>query len=100
MHALNAPKDNPYRIFALDVSTGHLVWQKQTSATIESSISVVNGVLFFGSDDNKIYALDATNGDELWSYQTDFYVRTFPAIAGGKVIIASHDKRLYAFQLP
>ncbi len=88
-----------HRIFALDVETGDLVWQKQMEADIRYSISVVNGVLFMGSDDNKIYALDAANGNELWSYQTGFYVRTHPAIAGGKVIVASRDKKLYAFEL-
>ena len=61
-----------------------------------SSPAIVNGVVYFGSDDNKVYALNANTGAKLWSFTTGNTVRSSPAVANGIVYIGSDDNNLYA----
>jgi glucose dehydrogenase len=43
--------------YALDSSTGGLVWTFQTKDLLYSSPVVVNGVVYIGSNDNHVYAI-------------------------------------------
>jgi outer membrane protein assembly factor BamB len=61
-----------------------------------SSPAVVNGVVYFGSNDFNVYALNASTGAKLWSYTTGNVVETSPAVADGVVYIGSDDGNLYA----
>ena len=47
-----------------DTSAGEEIWMFETSGSIVSSPTVVDDVVYFGSD--YVYALDATNGSEIW----------------------------------
>jgi len=44
--------------YALDADGGTEPWRFQTSDMVESAPTVVDGMVFFGSWDNKVYALD------------------------------------------
>lgn len=57
---------------------------------------LVNGIVYFGSEDNKLYALDAQTGELKWSYKTGGAIVSTPAVANGLVYFGSWDKRLYA----
>ncbi|HYK34306.1 PQQ-binding-like beta-propeller repeat protein, partial [Alloacidobacterium sp.] len=64
----------------------------------ESSPAIVNGVVYFGSDDSNVYALNASTGAKLWSYATDGPAQSSPAVVDGVVYIgvAGYSKSLYA----
>ncbi|MFH1856172.1 MAG: PQQ-binding-like beta-propeller repeat protein [Candidatus Omnitrophota bacterium] len=73
-----------------------LAWSYEANGCVRSSPAVVNGKVFFGSDDNKLYAVDEVTGDLIWSYETGGDVRSSPAVSGGKVFFGSDDKKIYA----
>jgi outer membrane protein assembly factor BamB len=61
-----------------------------------SSPAIVDGVVYFGSEDNYLYALDAESGQEKWKFRTEDWVLSSPAIANGLVYFGSEDGYLYA----
>ena len=67
---------------------------------VQSSPAVVNGVVYFGSDDGHVYALDASTGATLWSSAVATLgkdiMSSSPAVANGMVYIGSDDNNLYA----
>lgn len=75
---------------------GILKWSYETGNRVYSSPAIVDGVVYYGSDDNRIYALDAETGEEVWTYTTGGRVLTSPAVAGGIVYAGSYDNSLYA----
>src|SRR4029077_10622898 len=60
-------------------------WRFQTSGRIRSSAALVNGVVYFGSDDGYFYALKAGGGTLMWKLKTDGAVSSSPAVAKGLV---------------
>lgn len=64
-----------------------------------SSLTVNNGVIYFGNGNNFIRALNAENGDVLWSFKTEDIVHTKPAIYNNKVYAGSFDGYLYALNI-
>ena len=63
-----------------------------------SSPAVVNGVVYFGSNDFNVYALNASTGAKLWSYDTGARVGSVPAVANGVVYVGSQDSKVYALK--
>jgi outer membrane protein assembly factor BamB len=80
---------------------------------IGSSASVVNGIVYVGSNYNQveqqggnIYALNADTGAKIWNYYTGpsvaygggYYhgVQASPAVANGVVYVGSVDGKMYA----
>ena len=47
------------KVYALQASNGHKIWEYTTGGTVSSGIVVANDVVYVGSDDYKIYALRA-----------------------------------------
>src|SRR5437899_13665 len=47
---------------------GGLVWSFRTGGNVDSSPTVVNGVVYVGSEDGRVYALNASTGAKVWSY--------------------------------
>lgn len=80
-----------------NVATLAFSWKVTTNNSVLSSPSVVNGIVYFGSQDNSIYAVDAHSGNVLWSYATGNSIHiSSPAVANGVVYIGSTDSYLYA----
>jgi outer membrane protein assembly factor BamB len=61
-----------------------------------SSPAVVNGVVYYGSDDGNVYALNASTGAKLWSFATRNKVESSPAVVNGVVYVGSEDGNVYA----
>jgi outer membrane protein assembly factor BamB len=78
------------------VITPTVVWKHLTGGPVRSSPSVVNGVVYVGSDDDHVYALNVTTGAHLWNYSTASPVRSSPAVAYGVVYIGCNDGNFYA----
>ncbi len=79
-----------------DVPEGKLKWVFSTGAPVHSSPTVVNGTVYFGSQDYHLYALDAETGEEKWNFKAGSWVESSPAVSGGVVYVGSNDGYLYA----
>jgi outer membrane protein assembly factor BamB len=72
-----------------DISTPK--WAFQTDGDTYSSPAVVDGKVYFGSNDKNVYCLDAYTGEEIWRFPTGFYVRASQAVWNGKVYTGADD---------
>ncbi|MDR0797673.1 MAG: PQQ-binding-like beta-propeller repeat protein [Nitrososphaerota archaeon] len=72
-----------------------LVWSFTTDGAVLSSPSVVNGIVYFGSQDHNIYAVDAKYGNKIWSFTTNNTVESSVAVANGKVVTGAEDGYVY-----
>ncbi len=71
----------------------NLLWTYTTGGALQSSPSVVDGVVYVGSNDNNLYALNANTGALLWSYPRsgDGINPSSPAVANGVVYIGESN---------
>jgi len=78
--------------------TDNILWTFQTGGWVESSIAVLNGVLYVGSNDGNLYAIDATTGNFKWNFTIGGKISSSPAICDGTVYLQSNlqDKNIYA----
>lgn len=60
-----------------------------------SSPTIKNNKIYFGSGNGKIYGLELETGNEIWSFQTGEVSHTSPAVAYGNVYAGSWDSNLY-----
>ena len=72
------------------------LWSFATGAWFGAAPTVVDGVVYVGSDDNNLYALDAATGAVLWIHDTGNPVRSAPTVADRVVYVGSGDDGLYA----
>jgi eukaryotic-like serine/threonine-protein kinase len=56
-------------LYAVNTTTGQLVWEKMLNTGIGSSPTVAAGKLYITADDNNLHALDAATGTTLWTKQ-------------------------------
>ena len=71
-----------------------------TGDYVDSSAAVVDGKVYFASQDFKVYCLNAETGPLIWSYMTGANMYSSPAIANGIMYVGSNDGTLYAFGSP
>jgi outer membrane protein assembly factor BamB len=69
--------------YALNASTGNLVWKYAPGAWISSSPAVYGGKVYIGTSTDRIVALDAISGDISWRY---FVTNSGPTVGGGSPI--------------
>ncbi len=76
-----------------------LLWTYKTGATVTSSPSVVDGVVYVGSQDRNLYGLNATTGAPIWKYDTrerNDIVSSSPAVSNGVVYIGGLKHKIHA----
>jgi outer membrane protein assembly factor BamB len=86
-----------FGVYAVDLSTGTLIWEYATSWPVISCPAVADGLVFVGSENNdRVYALDERTGQPLWIFPTGGWL-TPPAVDSSKqlVIVGSKDYTLY-----
>jgi outer membrane protein assembly factor BamB len=88
-------KSAPGYMVALDAETGEEIWRFE-AGVIESSPLLADGVLYFGTFDDKLYALDAESGRPRWNFKAGDDVKGGPVLAGGTVYFGSYDGKVYA----
>jgi outer membrane protein assembly factor BamB len=59
-------------------------------------LSVMDGVVYFGSLDHSLYALDAADGSIKWAFRSGGGIGSTPLVVGGIVYIGSFDHKFYA----
>ena len=79
-----------------NMSKGLLTWSFTTGSVVLSSPTVVDGVVYVGSEDNNTYALNATTGAKLWNFTPGSGVFSSPAVANGTVYVKNVDDNVYA----
>ncbi len=72
-----------------------LAWKYTTNGAVISSPSVVDGIVYVGSQDKNIYALGAWSGKLIWKFATQDAVESSPAIVNGKVYTGGDDGYVY-----
>ena len=90
------------RLYALEMTSGEIVWNFSAGSSISSSPAVEGGIIVFGTQEpGKIYALDEYTGIVRWTYEISEGkpVSSSPTIKDEKVFIASSDGYLRAFTL-
>jgi len=89
---------NSGNLYALNASTGKMLWSYPIGTEVFSSPIVANNVVYAGGGINNFYALNAATGVKLWSYQLDGSDSWSSAsIAGGVLYIGSDKGTLFAF---
>jgi outer membrane protein assembly factor BamB len=82
--------------YAVRLDNQEIIWTKSVDGMITSAPLFKNGVVYFGSWDNKIYALKANNGNIKWSYETGWGIETTPAEYNDILYVGGLDNNLYA----
>ena len=67
-----------------------------TDKNVYSTPAVVNGVAYFGADDQSVNAVYGST--RLWVYKTGDSVESSPAMVHGVVFVGSKDKNVYALK--
>ena len=72
-----------------------LAWKFATNGSVISSPTIVDGIVYFGSQDKNIYAVGAWSGNLLWSFATNAAVESSLAVVNGKVYTGGDDGNVY-----
>ncbi len=81
-----------------------------TRGRLNVPATIANGVIYYGSFDNKIYAADAAGNlgcggspsktcQPLWSFTTGGDITAAPVVSDGFLYAGSGDGKLYVFHL-
>lgn len=87
-------------LFALDASTGTMLWSYPVGTEVLDSPIVANGVVYAGGYNTDFYALNASTGAKLWSYHIESlstYSWSSAAVAGGVLYVDFEGGTLFAF---
>lgn len=91
--------DNSFLV-ALDKTTKIVKWKFRASGVIESNPQVVNGIIFFSTENQHLEAVNATTGALVWNYYLNpALMQSFngsPVVSDGVVYIGDTDRYLYA----
>jgi outer membrane protein assembly factor BamB len=66
------------------------LWAFTAGDAVKTSPAVVDGIVYFGSDDCYVYALNAANGSLVWKYNTYGPVQSSPAVVDDVVYIGGY----------
>jgi len=93
--------DNVYfgageNLYCINLQTGTFRWAYQTRGSIRCPPVIVDGIIYFGCDDNSLYAIRADSGEAAWK---PFVVRDDIAIGiavgAGMVVVSCMDGNVY-----
>ncbi|MBF8224520.1 outer membrane protein assembly factor BamB family protein [Halomonas sp. 328] len=96
-------RDEYNSIVKINKHNGEQVAEFPIEFRSSSSISLTDGIAFFGDDGDGhagahgyMNAMDAESGELIWRFETEGFVRGAAAIAGDTVYFGSGDHHLYA----
>jgi outer membrane protein assembly factor BamB len=88
--------DSSGTVYALDATTGDLVWSQTTGDKVWGTAAVVDGTVYIGSFDKKLYALDAADGTVKWTFEAGGSFIATPVVRDGVVYVGAFDRSFYA----
>lgn len=91
-------------VYALDATTGALIWRFATGDVVHASPAISDGTIFIGSWDSWFYALDAATGALEWRFKTgedpiihnQVGIQSSASVSDGIVYFGCRDSNLYA----
>jgi outer membrane protein assembly factor BamB len=61
-------EEDTHTVFCLDSDSGQQLWQYTTGGRIDSSPTLFDGLVLFGSNDGSVYCLRADDGQLVWRF--------------------------------
>ena len=92
---------NDRQLYAFNAATGAQLWSVELEDIVESTPTVVDGVVYVGSSNMPpydVYAIDAVSGAILWTTVVSGQVNSSPAVVNGSVYVNTFDGYLWAFE--
>ena len=90
--------DRPGSVYAVDAKTGHVIWRRQLTDQVESSMVVVDGRVFTGCNDGTVRALNALTGKVMWQFRAAGAVKDSLAVDGGRVFFGAYGGTMYSLR--
>ena len=90
-------------LYALDAANGSERWHVTLEDVVFFEPTVVDGVVYVGSDGSEggnLHALDGASGRERWHFMMEGGVFFPPTVAEGIVYVESDDGNFYAVEAP
>lgn len=94
------------RVYALDASTGKVLWSYQTGDVVHTKPAISGEKLVVGSFDGHMYCINRESGTLLWRFKTTGHryfprgeINGNPVILHKKVFFGARDYNLYAVDL-
>ncbi len=72
-------------------------WTTHANNVPFTNVTVVNGIAYVGTNDNKLTAYDAVSGAVLWNAPVGNWIMSDPIVAEGKVFVGSGDRFFHRF---
>ena len=85
-------------VVALDVATGHRIWQRQLKLALSGGPGAGNGLVLVCSSGGTVVALGANDGAERWRAELNSELLSAPAITAELAIVRTVDGKLYALE--
>lgn len=85
-----------FKILAIEARSGRIVWERETTGPVDSSLAVAGESLYVGLLDHHLLALDIRTGKTRWEFKTQDIITASPLVADGIVYIGSSDSFVYA----
>jgi len=85
-------------LYAVDASSGKILWRHDTGAAIYASVAVDDELLVVGCFDGSVLKLNRRDGAELQRTKLGGPVASAPVIAGDRVIVGCRDYLLYGLR--
>lgn len=83
-------------LYAIDLATGKVRWQYQTTGPVEeSSPCVHSGVVYIGDLSGILHAVDAATGKARWTFKAGDEIKSSPNWDGNRIYFGSYDQNVY-----
>jgi outer membrane protein assembly factor BamB len=78
--------ENTGNMVAIDINTGHILWNVPLSSGAYGAATVVNDLVFTGTFDGVLHAFLRDTGKEVWTYKAPAGVNAWPAFSGDMMV--------------
>jgi hypothetical protein len=79
--------NNTSELIAIDVDTGHILWDKNLPSGGYGGATVVNDLIFTGTFDGMLYAFKCDTGEQVWNYKTPAGINAWPSFVGDMMVL-------------
>jgi outer membrane protein assembly factor BamB len=80
----------PGHIVKLDARTGRVLWKHLLPGRAESSPLVIDGIVYFGCENNQLFALSTRNGHVRWATTLGGPIKSAPAYRNGVLYVGDY----------
>jgi outer membrane protein assembly factor BamB len=81
-----------------DITKSHLVWETRKGVPRNSSVLVVNGMLFMAADNGVVSCLDALNGQIYWMERVAGSCSASLLLANGRIYLCDESGKTFIFK--